>query len=152
MAQEKFIGWYSLLVVVAAIAIISGVAVPAILTSRMSCFENEVIEFCKNLQEAEKIYADQNEGKFADIEALLKGNYLDSRFSHCCPGYFFHRSFFKKGNEDGKKSEYVFELRPRPGQGRYIFEVSSYHGLRYLGSVSVKYEHPKYKPGSVIYP
>lgn len=152
MPEQKFVGWYGILVVVAIVAIIAGVAVPSILISRMSCNEAGAIELCLNLKQAQKNYAVQNEGKFADIEILLKENYLNRKFSYCTPGYFYHHVFLRKGKEGDKNPEYIFQFRPKSGEGRYIFEISSNRGLRYLGSISAKYKHPKYKPGSIIYP
>jgi type IV pilus assembly protein PilA len=73
-----------LLIVVAIIAIIAAIAVPSMLTSRMSANEAGSIQGCRTIGSAEVAFAAVNNQMYAPLATLTDpalGSFLDSRFA-----------------------------------------------------------------------
>src|SRR5688500_6480565 len=81
MKKENGFSLVELLIVVAIIAIIAAIAIPSLLTSKQASNEAAAMQGCRTIGSAEVAYAAVNNQRYTDLDTLVSGNYLDSRFS-----------------------------------------------------------------------
>jgi len=80
MKNEQGFSLVELLIVVAIIAIIAAIAVPSLLTSRMSANEAAGIQACRTLGSAEIAFSATANQQYASLANLVAGGFVDSRY------------------------------------------------------------------------
>ena len=80
MNNEKGFSLVELLIVIAIIAIISAIALPALVTSRLAANEASAVQGLRTVGAAEIAFAATQNQQYTHMTSLVAGNYLDSRF------------------------------------------------------------------------
>src|SRR5438034_5580864 len=81
MSNEKGFSLVELLIVIAIIAIISAIALPALVTSRLAANEASAVQGLRTVGAAEIAFAATQNQQYTNMTSLVAGNYLDSRFA-----------------------------------------------------------------------
>ena|SRR5438876_2925910 len=81
MNNEKGFSLVELLIVIAIIAIISAIALPALVTSRLAANEAAAVQGLRTVGAAEIAFAATQNQQYTNMTSLVAGNYLDSRFT-----------------------------------------------------------------------
>ena len=138
MKKEQGFSLVELLIVVAIIAIIAAIAVPSMLTARMAANESSAIEGCRTIGSAEIAYAAVNNQMYTDLNGLVSGQFLDSRFSGSggFNGYTYASGAVTSGGGAGATPnafEFVADTATGRATGRYKYGVAPDQVVRYLG-------------------
>jgi prepilin-type N-terminal cleavage/methylation domain-containing protein len=143
MNKQQGFSLIELLIVVAIIAIIAAIAVPSMLTSRMAANEAGAIQGCRTIGSAEVAYAAVNNQSFADLDVLVAGNFLDTRFDPTGNGFngYIYSNAALGGvtpaavDVDIAAGGFHFLGTPTGADttGRYIYGVTSDQVVRYVG-------------------
>jgi len=80
MKKQQGFTLIELLIVVAIIAIIAAIAIPNLLTARMSANETSAIGSLRTITSAQAAYSAVNNGNYGSISDLVNGGYLDARY------------------------------------------------------------------------
>ena len=136
MKQEQGFSLIELLIVVAIIAIIAAIAVPSMLTARMSANEAGAIQGCRTIGSAEMAYAAVNNQFFeTDLSLLVDAGYLDSRFNGNFSGYGYDIGEVSQTSSDEGDDGTVFGFRATPttggSTGRYVYSIATDQVVRY---------------------
>jgi len=81
MQDEKGFSLVELLIVVAIIGLIAAIAVPNLIRARMSADAASAISSVRTLVTGENLYANANNGAYADMAALVPTGTLDSNLA-----------------------------------------------------------------------
>lgn len=131
MKNEQGFSLVELLIVVAIIAIIAAIAVPSLLTSRMSANEAGAIQACRTLGSAQIAFAATANQRYGVLQDLVDGSFVDSRFQlgATIGGYVFTENV---DITDPTTTRIVggaapdlfgFHVQAQPGLGRYDYEI-----------------------------
>jgi len=139
MKDAKGFSLVELLIVVAIIAIIAAIAVPSLLTSRQASNEAAAIQGCRTLGSAEIAFSATNNQNYADMTALVNGNFLDSRFSTAgtqpINGYTYVEApaLTSAPGVGATPTSFGFLGTPTTGLGRYLYGIGPDQVVRYEG-------------------
>ena len=142
MKKEQGFSLIELLIVVAIIAIIAAIAVPSMLTARMAANEAGAQQGCRTIGSAEMAYASVNGQQFTELQTLVDGGYLDSRFGDASGGFngYIYTNAALGGNTpaavdiDIADGGFHFTATPTGTDttGRYIYGVATDQVVRYV--------------------
>jgi prepilin-type N-terminal cleavage/methylation domain-containing protein len=138
MKKEQGFSLIELLIVVAIIAIIAAIAVPSMLTARMAANESGAIQGCRTVGSAEVAFAATNNQMYTDLDNLVNGNFLDSRFSSAANGFNgYAYSFAPVTGGVGAGAlpqafQFVADTNGGP-TGRYSYGIAPDQVVRYQG-------------------
>jgi prepilin-type N-terminal cleavage/methylation domain-containing protein len=138
MNKQQGFSLIELLIVVAIIAIIAAIAVPSMLTSRMAANEAGAIQGCRTVGSAEVAYSAVNNQTYADdLQTLVDGKFLDSRFGDTAAGFngYKYEVGAVTNGTDFNDTATGFIASPLTGgsTGRYKYGVSADQVVRYMG-------------------
>jgi prepilin-type N-terminal cleavage/methylation domain-containing protein len=145
MKKEQGFSLIELLIVVAIIAIIAAIAVPSMLTARMAANEAGAVQGCRTVGSAEMAYASVNNQQFTDLDTLVAGGFLDSRFDSAGGGFngFTYADDTAltapgEGTIPGNLAEpdgFHVIATPTAGgsSGRYVYGIAADQVVRYQG-------------------
>jgi prepilin-type N-terminal cleavage/methylation domain-containing protein len=139
MKNQNGFSLVELLIVVAIIAIISAIAIPSLLTSKMASNEAAAMSACRTIGSAEAAFAAVNNQRYTDISALVSNNYLDSRFSGASGfhGYAYASGDIAGTTTDGAlPSAFGFLATPLTGGGRHVYGIATDQVVRYQSTIS----------------
>ncbi|MGA2262210.1 MAG: prepilin-type N-terminal cleavage/methylation domain-containing protein [Acidobacteriota bacterium] len=158
MKNEQGFSLVELLIVVAIIAIIAAIAVPSLLTSRMAANEAGGIQGCRTAGSAEVAFASTNNANYAaDLQALVDGKFLDSRFVSA-NGFNGYKYDSNVGGTNlpaptAAPSGFSHNAIPQPGYARYKYAIGADQVVRYeafIDPATVDPGNPKMAPGDGI--
>jgi prepilin-type N-terminal cleavage/methylation domain-containing protein len=138
MKKEQGFSLIELLIVVAIIAIIAAIAVPSMLTARMAANESGAIQGCRTIGSAEVAFAATNNQFYTDLDSLVNGNFLDTRFStgaNGFNGYQYTSAAVTGGVGSGappQAFQFVADTNGGP-TGRYSYGIAPDQVVRYQG-------------------
>jgi prepilin-type N-terminal cleavage/methylation domain-containing protein len=136
MKKEQGFSLIELLIVVAIIAIIAAIAVPSMLTSRMAANEASAIQGCRTIGSAEVAYSAVNNQSYTDLDGLVTGKFLDSRFTATgFNGYKYSDAQAVTGATDFDATIKSFLAEPltADSSGRYKYGIGADQVVRYMG-------------------
>jgi prepilin-type N-terminal cleavage/methylation domain-containing protein len=137
MKNEQGFSLIELLIVVAIIAIIAAIAVPSMLTARMAANESGAIEGCRTIGSAEVAYAATNNQMYTDLDNLVSGQFLDSRYASSGSGfngYTYASGAVASGVGAGAPPDsFEFVADTTKATGRYSYGIAPDQVVRYLG-------------------
>jgi type IV pilus assembly protein PilA len=139
MKKENGFSLVELLIVVAIIAIIAAIAIPSLLTSKQASNEAAAMQGCRTIGSAEVAYAAVNNQRYTDLDTLVSGNYLDSRFSGATGfnGYTYASGDVAGTTLDGAPpSAFGFLASPTTGGGRHTYGIAPDQVVRYQGTIA----------------
>src|SRR5262245_56218864 len=126
-----------LMIVVAIIAIVAGIAVPSLLTSRQAAQEAGAMQGCRAIGSAEIGFAATNNLQYTNITTLVSGNYLDSRFTTNLNGYTYASGDVAGTTLDGANpGAFGFIATPNAGKGRYLYSIAPDQVVRFQAAAS----------------
>ena len=127
-----------LLVTVSILAIVAAIAIPNLITSKQAANEAGAVKTCRTLGSAEIAFMAVNNQEYTNIDTLVAGNYLDSRFSNTAG---FHGYAYASGTVAGASAggspptAFEFIATPTTGGGRYLYGIATDQVIRYQGAV-----------------
>ncbi len=147
MKNDQGFSLVELLIVVAIIAIIAGITIPSLLTSRYAANEASAIQGCKAIGSAEIAFSEANNHRYTDIKTLVNSGFLDQRFSaadtQAINGYKFvekdvdtpgrESSVYRSGAAGYTAGEFGFQAQPVLGMGRYTYGIGPDQVVRWEG-------------------
>jgi len=140
MNKEQGFSLIELLIVVAIIAIIAAIAVPSMLQARMAANESGAIQGVRTIGSAEVAFAAINNQTYADLDTLVSGGFLDSRFSTASSGfngYTYASGTVTSGVGAGTPGDgFEFLATPTSGKGRFLYGIAPDQIVRYMGALS----------------
>ena len=139
MKNENGFSLVELLIVVAIIAIIAAIAIPSLLTSKQASNEAAAMQGCRTIGSAEVAYAAVNNQRYTDLDTLVSGNYLDSRFSGTTGfnGYTYASGDVAGTTLDGAApTSFGFVATPTTGGGRHVYGIAPDQVVRYQSTVA----------------
>jgi len=139
MRDNQGFSLVELLIVVEIIAIIAAIVVPNLQISKQAANEASAIEGCRIIGSAEVAYCSTNNQRYTDLATLVKGNFLDPRFSTAgtINGYSYAAGDVLGTTQDGTPpTAFGFVATPAAGMGRFIYAIAPDQVVRYNGAVS----------------
>jgi prepilin-type N-terminal cleavage/methylation domain-containing protein len=137
MKKDQGFSLIELLIVVAIIAIIAAIAVPSMLTARMAANESSAIEGCRTIGSAEVAYSATNNQMYTDLDSLVTGQFLDSRYASTgngFNGYQYSADLVTGGVGAGAVPEaFQFVADTDKPTGRYKYGIAPDQVVRYQG-------------------
>lgn len=120
-----------LLVVTAIVSLVAAAAIPALLASRLSANEEAARSACQEIAAAEAAYAQDHQGRYADLGELLATARLAGR---PLSGSGLERDYRIEIEAGVPSGALGFVAVPVPGHGRYIYSVGQDGIVRYRGA------------------
>jgi prepilin-type N-terminal cleavage/methylation domain-containing protein len=138
MEHEQGFSMVELLIVVAIIAIIAGMAVPQLMTVRMAANETAAIVGCRSIGSAEITYSMTSGQKFTNLTTLVSEKLLDSRFDGgSIDGYRYSANFVASVPVPPPPFDAagIFLAKPTTADstGRFNFVIGADQVVRYMG-------------------
>jgi prepilin-type N-terminal cleavage/methylation domain-containing protein len=137
MKDERGFSLIELLIVVAIIAIIAAIAIPNLQTSKQAANEAGAMQGLRTIGSAEIAYASTNNQQYTDIETLVGGNYLDTRFggTGTINGYSYAAGDVLGTDLDGTPpASFGFVATPANAMGRFIYSIAPDQVVRFQGT------------------
>src|SRR5437867_4088475 len=104
--------------------IVATIAIPSLLRSRQAASESAAIANLRTIATAEIVYSSSARGNYADLQTLIIGGLIDSRFASEVSGYQYSIMISAR--------DFTATAMPSsPNSGRYGYYVSSDGVVRY---------------------
>jgi hypothetical protein len=107
-----------------AVTLIATIAIPSLLRSRQAASESAAIANLRTIATAEIVYSSSARGNYANLQTLITGGLIDSRFASEVSGYQYSITISAR--------DFTATAMPSsPNSGRYGYYVSSDGVVRY---------------------
>jgi prepilin-type N-terminal cleavage/methylation domain-containing protein len=135
MKDTRGFSLVELLIILAIVSIIAAILVPSMLTSKWAANEAGAIQGCRTLGSGETAYAANHSGKFATIDELVSGGFLEKQYSTGFNGYSYTPGPVPGSINVGTPPDgFGFNATPVGLGGRHSFGIATDQIVRYLGT------------------
>ena len=134
MKIEKGFSLVELLIVIAIIAIIAGMAMPNLLASRMAANEVSAVNGCRAIGSAEVVFSTANNQLYTNLAGLVNASVLDERFLSGFNGYKYNAGTVTNATAFLAHGPFLATPIVPDSTGRYNFGIGADQVIRYMGA------------------
>ena len=133
MKIEQGFSLVELLIVIAIIAIIAGMAIPNLLISRMAANEAGAVSGCRTIGSAEVVFSTANNQLYTDLAGLVNASALDQRFLSGFNGYQYNAGTVANTTAFLSHGPFLATPISPDSTGRFNFGIGVDQVVRYMG-------------------